>query len=62
VDELNVVEVATNLRDYANHFEMPSVGTLVADWMLAEPDNPHARKIAGEMQRIQDAYAERTGP
>lgn len=37
----------------------PSVGSLVADFMEAEPENPHAIKIAAEMQRIQDNYAKR---
>lgn len=32
----------------------PKVGALVAEWMLAEPDNPHALAIAREMQRIDD--------
>ena len=37
----------------------PSVGSLIADWLEAEPDNPHAQRVAAEMRRIADAYSER---
>ena len=37
----------------------PSVGSLIADFMEAEPENLHAIKIAAEMQRIQDNYTKR---
>ena len=40
-------------------FVQPSVGSLIADFMEAEPENPHAIKIAAEMQRIQDDYTKR---
>ena len=40
-------------------YVQPSVGVMIADWMDAEPDSLHARRIAAEMWRIQDAYAKR---
>lgn len=40
-------------------YVQPSVGSLLADFMEAEPDNPHALKIAGEMRRINKRYGDR---
>lgn len=40
-------------------YVQPSVGSMLADWMEAEPDSPHAQRIADEMKRINDAYGER---
>ena len=40
-------------------YVQPSVGLLLADWMDAEPDSPHAQKVAAEMKRIYDGYCER---
>lgn len=40
-------------------YVQPSVGSLIADWMEAEPDNPHAALVAAEMKRINDAYGQR---
>ena len=40
-------------------FVQPTVGALVAEWMLACPTDPHARAVAAEMQRIQDDYRDR---
>jgi len=40
-------------------YVQPSVGSLLADWMEAEPDSPHAVRIASEMRRINDRYGER---
>lgn len=40
-------------------YVQPSVGSLIADWMEAEPDNPHAQRVAAEMKRVNDAYGER---
>lgn len=40
-------------------YVQPTVGSLIADWMEAEPDNPHALKIAGEMRRINKRYGDR---
>lgn len=40
-------------------YVQPSVGAMLADWMDAEPENPHALKIAGEMRRINARYGER---
>jgi hypothetical protein len=42
-------------------YVQPSVGSMLADWMEAEPDNPHAIRIAAEMKRINDSYGERIG-
>lgn len=40
-------------------YVQPSVGELLADWMDAEPANPHALAIAAEMRRINTRYGER---
>lgn len=40
-------------------YVQPSVGEMFADWMDAEPDSPHALRIAGEMRRINARYGER---
>ena len=40
-------------------YVQPSVGSLLADFMEAEPDHPHALKIAGEMRRINKRYGDR---
>jgi hypothetical protein len=37
----------------------PSVGVLVADFLEAEPENPHAIKIAEEIAAILDNYSRR---
>ncbi len=37
----------------------PSVGILLAEWLQAEPQNPHAQRIAEELQRIADDYRQR---
>lgn len=37
----------------------PTVGEMLANWMLAEPENPHAIKIATELARINDGYTQR---
>lgn len=42
-------------------FVQPSVGSLLADFLEANPTHPSAVAIAGEMKRIIDAYAERLG-
>jgi hypothetical protein len=40
-------------------YVQPTVGALIANWMDAEPDNPHAIAVATEMARIQQRYADR---
>lgn len=40
-------------------YVQPSVGSIIADWMDAEPDNPHAIRVADEMKRINDRYGDR---
>lgn len=37
----------------------PSVGALLADWLLAEPDNEHAQAILTELNRLRDNYGTR---
>lgn len=53
--------IITNWEETAEYlqFVQPTVGEMFAEWMMAEPDNPHAIKIAKEMKRIQDSYAKR---
>lgn len=46
--------------EYLQHVQ-PSVGRMLADWMDDEPESPHAKRIAGEMKRINDRYGERVG-
>lgn len=40
-------------------YVQPSVGAMLADWMDADPDSPHAQRIADEMKRINDDYGRR---
>jgi hypothetical protein len=40
-------------------FVQPTVGALIAVWLTERPGDPWARKIAGEMARIQIDYARR---
>ena len=42
-------------------YMQPSVGGLLADFLRAEPEHPHAQRIATELKRINDRYTERTG-
>ena len=37
----------------------PMVGSLVADFLMEEPENPHAQKIAKALREIAEDYAER---
>jgi hypothetical protein len=37
----------------------PQVGAMFADWLIAEPNNPHAKKILKELKRVQKAYTAR---
>jgi hypothetical protein len=37
----------------------PSVGALLAEFLLDEPDNPHAKKISAEILRIIEDYEAR---
>lgn len=53
LDGGNVLVYWSETADYIQQMQ-PKVGALVAEWMLAEPDNPHALAIAREMQRIED--------
>lgn len=40
-------------------YVQPSVGSLIATWLEAEPESPHAQAVAAEMARIQERYAAR---
>lgn len=37
----------------------PSIGLLLAEFLIAEPDHPHAKKITAELDRIGAQYRER---
>jgi hypothetical protein len=58
LDNGNVITHWEETGEYLQ-FVQPSVGALIAEWLAAEPDNSHAQRVAGEMRRIQDAYAAR---
>lgn len=58
LDSGNIITFWEETGEYLQYVQ-PSVGSLFAEWMLAEPENPHAQKIAAEMKRINDSYAER---
>lgn len=58
LDNGNIITHWEETGEYLQ-FVQPSVGALIADWLAAEPESPHAQRVAGEMRRIQDAYAAR---
>ena len=58
LDEGNIITHWEETGEYLQYVQ-PSVGTLIAEWMLAEPTNQHAQAVAAEMRRIQDAYVAR---
>lgn len=58
LDGGNIITHWEETGEYLQYVQ-PSVGEMLADWMDAEPDNPHALKIAGEMRRINKRYRER---
>lgn len=37
----------------------PTVGSLVAEFLMAEPDHPHAKLITKELERLHRKYAKR---
>lgn len=53
-----IITVWEETGEYLQYIQ-PSVGSLIADWMEAEPDSPHAALVAAEMKRINDRYGER---
>jgi hypothetical protein len=58
LDNGNIITHWEETGEYLQYVQ-PSVGSMLADWMEAEPDNPHAQRIAAEMKRINDGYGER---
>lgn len=58
---LNHGSVITHWEEDGEYIQLvqPSVGEMLADFLDAEPDNPHAVKIAGEISRILDGYRAR---
>lgn len=58
LDNGNIITHWEETGEYLQYVQ-PSVGSLIADWMDAEPDNPHAIRVAQEMKRINDAYGKR---
>lgn len=58
LDRGSIITIWEETGEYLQYVQ-PSVGSLLADWMEAEPDSPHAQRIAAEMKRINDRYGER---
>lgn len=58
LDGGNIITHWEETGEYLQYVQ-PTVGALIADWLDAEPENPHAQLVAAEMRRIQDAYADR---
>lgn len=53
--------IITHWEEDGEYIQMvqPSVGDLLADFLLDEPNHPHAVLIRAELQRIRDNYAAR---
>jgi hypothetical protein len=58
LDGGNIITHWEETGEYLQYVQ-PTVGALIAGWLDAEPENPHAQLVAAEMRRIQDAYAAR---
>lgn len=58
LDGGNIITIWEETGEYLQYVQ-PSVGAMLADWMDADPDSEHARRIAAEMKRINDRYGER---
>lgn len=58
LDNGGVIVIWEETGEYLQYVQ-PSVGAILADWMDADPDSPHAQRIAAEMKRINDRYGER---
>lgn len=58
---LNGGRVITYWEEDGEYIQLvqPSVGILLADFLEAEPTNPHALKIVAEIDRITQGYADR---
>lgn len=53
--------VITHWEETGEYLQMvqPSVGALLATFLKEEPENPHAKLIIAELERISDRYSER---
>lgn len=58
LDNGNVITFWEETGEYIQMVQ-PSVGELVAQFLIEHPDHPHARMIAAEIARIQGRYTER---
>lgn len=58
LDEGNIITHWEETGEYLNLMQ-PTVGTLVADFILEDPTNPHAIKINKELTRLHKNYAKR---
>lgn len=58
---LNGGSVITFWEEDGEYIQMvqPSVGSLLADFLLAEPEHPHAVIIRAELDRIAEGYTQR---
>lgn len=58
---LNGGSIISHWEEDGEYLQMvqPSVGELLAEFLCAEPDNPHAVKIIAELDRLRAGYAER---
>lgn len=50
--------IITHWEEDGEYIQMvqPSVGDLLADFLIAEPEHPHAVLIRAELERIRDSY------
>lgn len=58
LDSGNIITFWEETGEYLNLMQ-PTVGTLVADFILEDPTNPHAIKINKELTRLHKNYAKR---
>jgi hypothetical protein len=58
LDNGSIITFWEETGEYLQYVQ-PSIGAMLADWMDADPDSPHAQQIAAEMKRINDEYGAR---
>jgi hypothetical protein len=58
LDDGNIITFWEETGEYLNMIQ-PTVGTLVADFILENPTNPHAIKINKELDRLRKNYNKR---
>ncbi len=58
LDDGNIITHWEETGEYLQ-FVQPTVGALIAEWLMAEPENAYAKLVAAEMWRIQRRYVER---